>query len=783
MTNSTFSGNSASFGGGIYNTSSLTVTNSTFSGNSAITGGGIINTGTLTVTNSTFSGNSASFWGGIYNTGSLTVTNSTFSGNNSTNGHGGGIYNSGTATLYNSIIANSSGSNCYDPISTNSSSNLADDTSCGTSGFSVSSSILLGPLGSFGGSTQTIPLLPGSPAIDAGNPSYCPATDQRGIARVGACDIGAFESQGFSLAVSAGDKQTAYPGAAFANPLEVTVSSASGEPVEGGQVTFSAPADGASATFSGSPAAISAGKASVTATANSLPGTYAVTASTLGGLNTPQFSLANIQAVAAVSLASSLNPANYSEPVTFTASVAGDVGVPTGKVTFSIDSLPNVVPLAADGTASFTSSSLSGGLHTIVAAYSGDVTYAGSPSRPLQQAVNQLPVVTQPPVDQAVNEGSQASFSAAADGYPAPTVQWQVSTDGGTNWSNIPEATSIPLTFTASASQNGYQYRVYFSNDLGRVISDPATLTVQQLPTITQQPLNVMVDEGSPARFIAAASSSLMLAVQWQESSDNGATWTDIPHAISIPLSFTASYSQNGFQYRVVFTNAAGSVTSDPATLTVNMTSGTGSISGLVFNDLNGNGTKDRAETGLAGWTVQLMDANDNLLQSVQTDGTGKYNYSFTSLSSHVFRVRLAQPLPDSYVQTTSDPADIDLADGQAVTGVNFGAVVSADLKLSMEYTYDAGTNTIVYTLTVTNDGPADAAAASLKDSLPRYVSLVSATSTIGSCNNKGNTVICNLGNLASGSSATVTLTVNRTSTKYAIRNTATVSSSIFDSR
>jgi CSLREA domain-containing protein len=62
-------GNSASVGGGISNHGTLTVTNSTFSGNGAVFGGGgIFNAilGTLTVTNSTFSGNSASVGGGIF---------------------------------------------------------------------------------------------------------------------------------------------------------------------------------------------------------------------------------------------------------------------------------------------------------------------------------------------------------------------------------------------------------------------------------------------------------------------------------------------------------------------------------------------------------------------------------------------------------------------------------------------------------------------------------------------------------------------------------------------
>jgi hypothetical protein len=51
------------------------------------------------------------------------------------------------------------------------------------------------PLGNNGGFTQTLALLPGSPAIDSGDDAVCPATDQRGVRRPQglACDIGSFE--------------------------------------------------------------------------------------------------------------------------------------------------------------------------------------------------------------------------------------------------------------------------------------------------------------------------------------------------------------------------------------------------------------------------------------------------------------------------------------------------------------------------------------------------------------------------------------------------------------
>ena len=64
---------------------------------------------------------------------------------------------------------------------------------------------LLGLLGDYGGFTPVIPILQGSSAIDAGDPAYCPATDQRGVARpidgngdgLALCDLGAFEFDSF----------------------------------------------------------------------------------------------------------------------------------------------------------------------------------------------------------------------------------------------------------------------------------------------------------------------------------------------------------------------------------------------------------------------------------------------------------------------------------------------------------------------------------------------------------------------------------------------------------
>ena len=296
-------GSSATDGGGIYNDgSTLTITNSTLSGNSAIRdGGGIANGGVLTVTNSTLSGNSASRnGGGIANGGTLTVTNSTLSGNSASPSNGGIYGNTGSTTmLKNTIVANSSlANNCAVASGSTISdggNNLDSGTSCGFGSSSLSNTNpLLGALGNYGGKIRTIPLLPGSPAID-GSSSNCLASDQRGIARGATCDTGAFESQGFTLSISDGDGQSALVSTTFTKDLSVAVTANTAlEPVTGGQLTFTPPANGASATINTNPASIGAnGKISVTASANGITGDYIITTSATGA-NSLSFNLTNI---------------------------------------------------------------------------------------------------------------------------------------------------------------------------------------------------------------------------------------------------------------------------------------------------------------------------------------------------------------------------------------------------------------------------------------------------------------------------------------------------------
>lgn len=121
----------------------------------------------------------------------MTVTNSTFRGN-----YAGGLVNGGvnSALVRNTILADNTGYNCNGSIASLG-HNLDSGNTCGlaAAGDQPNTNPLLGPLAYNGGPTPTYALLPGSPAINAGSNTGCPVTDQRGVRRLGMCNIGAFE--------------------------------------------------------------------------------------------------------------------------------------------------------------------------------------------------------------------------------------------------------------------------------------------------------------------------------------------------------------------------------------------------------------------------------------------------------------------------------------------------------------------------------------------------------------------------------------------------------------
>jgi hypothetical protein len=180
----------------------------------------------------------------------------------------------------------------------------------------------------------------------------------------------------------------------------------------------------------------------------------------------------------------------------------------------------------------------------------------------------EAPQILGSPRGQTVTAGNSAGFSAAASGSPAPTLQWQSSTDGGATFSDIPGATSSPYTFTALAAQNQAQFRAVFTNSSGSATSAAAVLVVLSAPAITANPQNSGGVANATVTFTVAASGNPTPSVLWQVRANGAGTFSDIPGATSTTLSVTAQQTNDQSQYRAVFTNSLGSATSPGATLT-----------------------------------------------------------------------------------------------------------------------------------------------------------------------------------------------------------------------
>ena len=176
------------------------------------------------------------------------------------------------------------------------------------------------------------------------------------------------------------------------------------------------------------------------------------------------------------------------------------------------------------------------------------------------------PAITQQPAATTAAEGSTAAFSVGVSG-DSVLYLWtrnQVVIAGATSASH----TTPKLTF----ADNGAVYGVVVYNGAGIVFSQGAVLTVTPLvaPTVSTQPLSQSVVEPATMTFTVGATGTPAPTLQWQLSSDGGATWANIAGATASSYTTPATaVADSGRRYRAVASNPAGTVNSNGATLTV----------------------------------------------------------------------------------------------------------------------------------------------------------------------------------------------------------------------
>jgi hypothetical protein len=202
------------------------------------------------------------------------------------------------------------------------------------------------------------------------------------------------------------------------------------------------------------------------------------------------------------------------------------------------------------------------------------------------------PSITTQPASQTVTAGQTAMFSVVATGTAPLSYQWRKNTV------NISGATGASYTTPATTTaDNNSKFDVIVSNSAGSMTSAQATLTVSAAPvapSITTQPANQTVNAGQTATFSVTATGTAPLTYQWQE---NGAAITGATAAsYTTPVTTTAD---SGESFRVVVSNAVGSMTSNPATLTVNPSTVNSTVDVITYHYDNLRTGQNTNETAL----------------------------------------------------------------------------------------------------------------------------------------------------------------------------------------
>ena len=196
-------------------------------------------------------------------------------------------------------------------------------------------------------------------------------------------------------------------------------------------------------------------------------------------------------ATTAASLATSANPTLAGTPVTFSTSVTGNGGIPTGNVAF-LDGSRTLATLPVNGSGSivYTTSSLAPGIHTITAKYLGDIDDSPALSSPISQQIAEKTSVT-------LTSSANPSFltdnvtltATVINGVPTNPPTGQVTlTDGGTTVATVNLNASGSATFTLTAPSLGqHTLAVSYSGDDDNVPAASANLiqTVVLRPTTT----------------------------------------------------------------------------------------------------------------------------------------------------------------------------------------------------------------------------------------------------------------------------------------------------------
>lgn len=374
----------------------------------------------------------------------------------------------------------------------------------------------------------------------------------------------------------------------------------------------------------------------------------------------------------------------------------------------------------------------SGGYSCVVSNAAGSAT-SSTATLTVNPAVI-APTITTQPVSQTVVAGGNASFTVAASGTSPLSYQWLL------NGVNISGATSATLTLTGITTGQAGNYSCVVTNAAGSATSTTAALTVNPAvlpPTITTQPSNQSVTDGSSVSFSIAVTGTAPFNYQWRFNGVN------ISGATTPTLNLSTVTTNQSGAYSCVVSNAVGSATSSAATLTVTVLATAPTIitqpvsqtitagAGVSFSVAATGTSPFSYQWRLNGTSISGATAPVLALSSVTTNQAGTYscvvtNSAGNAVSSGALLTVNPAPIaptvtlqPLSQTVTTGTNVSFTIAaTGTAplvyqwrLNGANITGATSSTLTLSSVTTGQSGS----YTCLVTNAaGSATSAAATL---------------------------------------------------------------------
>ena len=289
-------------------------------------------------------------------------------------------------------------------------------------------------------------------------------------------------------------------------------------------------------------------------------------------------------------------------------------GLPDPVVTLTSGSLPSgVIYSSSTKTLSGTPATGTGGVYNLVFTAANGI--GDNATQNFTLTVQEAPTFTS--TNQATFAiGVPAAFSLVTRGYPVPSVEL---TSGSLPAGITYDSTTRQLTGTATGAADTYPLVFTASNGIGSPATQNFLLaTIVAVPEITMQPCNLMATVGEMTTFSVTATGSPVLTYQWQVcTSARKNIWTDLAGATESTYSTpAATLKMDGYQYRVIVANTAGSITSDPATLTVyaaptSQTNVEIDVAGLY------DGTTNTIE-----WTIEVNNAGPDSAENVQVTAT-----------------------------------------------------------------------------------------------------------------------------------------------------------------